>query len=145
MTLAGRFGTVVRLDAARTAAPLWRVFGGHDEIWTYISGHGPFTGEKAFTAWLEGRETQSVCMGERWAALMHIRRPMRAIEIGSIVYSSELQRRPLGSEAQYLLARYAFEALGYRRYEWKCDSLNASSRRSPCVTASSLKAFSAGI
>jgi len=70
---------------------------------------------------------------------------LRAIEIGSIVYSSELQRPPLGSEAQYLLARYAFEALGYRRYEWKCDSLNASSRRSPCVTASSLKAFSAGI
>ena len=56
---------------------------------------------------------------------MHIRRPLRAIEIGSIVYSSELQRPPLGSEAQYLLARYAFEALGYRRYEWKYDSLNA--------------------
>ena len=121
VTLAGRFGAVVRLDAARTAGPLWQVFGGHDELWTYISGHGPFKDEKAFAAWLEGRETHS--------ALMHIRPAMRVIEIGSIVYSAELQRTPLGTETQYLLARYAFETLGYRRYEWKCDSLNAPSRR----------------
>jgi RimJ/RimL family protein N-acetyltransferase len=40
-----------------------------------------------------------------------------------------LQRTPLGSETQYLLARYVFETLGYRRYEWKCDALNAPSRR----------------
>jgi RimJ/RimL family protein N-acetyltransferase len=40
-----------------------------------------------------------------------------------------LQRTPLATETQYLLARYAFETLGYRRYEWKCDSLNAASRR----------------
>ena len=139
VTLAGRFGAVVRLDAARAAAPLWRVFGGYDEIWTYISGHGPFADEKAFAAWLEGREAQSDpyyytvhdlhgrALG--LVALMHIRPAMRIVEIGSIVYSSELQRTPLGTEAQYLLAHYAFETLGYRRYEWKCDSLNAASRR----------------
>jgi RimJ/RimL family protein N-acetyltransferase len=139
VTLTGRFGAVARLDAARTAAPLWRVFGGHDEIWTYISGHGPFADEKAFTAWLEGREAQSDpyyytvqdvdgrTLG--LLALMHIRPAMRVVEIGSIVYSAELQRTSLGSETQYLLARYAFETLGYRRYEWKCDSLNATSRR----------------
>ncbi len=40
-----------------------------------------------------------------------------------------MQRTPLGTEAQYLLARYAFETLGYRRYEWKCNALNAPSRR----------------
>jgi RimJ/RimL family protein N-acetyltransferase len=38
-----------------------------------------------------------------------------------------LQRTPLGTEAQYLLAHYAFETLGYRRYEWKCNALNAAS------------------
>jgi len=54
---------------------------------------------------------------------------MRVIEVGYIVYSPALQRTPLATEAQYLLARYAFEELGYRRYEWKCDSLNAPSRR----------------
>jgi len=54
---------------------------------------------------------------------------MRVIEVGNILYSPSLQRTPLGTEAQYLLARYAFEALGYRRYEWKCNALNAPSRR----------------
>ena len=54
---------------------------------------------------------------------------MRAIEVGHIVYSPALQKTPLGTEAQYILARYAFETLGYRRYEWKCNALNAPSRR----------------
>ena len=60
---------------------------------------------------------------------MEIRPAMRVIEIGHITYSPALQRTPLGTEAQYLFARYAFETLGYRRYEWKCNSLNAPSRR----------------
>jgi RimJ/RimL family protein N-acetyltransferase len=63
------------------------------------------------------------------ATLMEIRPAMRVIEVGHIVYSPALQRTPLGTEAQYLLARYAFETLGYRRYEWKCDAHNAPSRR----------------
>ncbi len=54
---------------------------------------------------------------------------MRVIEVGNIVYSPALQRTPLGTEAQYLIARYAIETLGYRRYEWKCDNLNAPSKR----------------
>jgi len=62
-------------------------------------------------------------------ALMEIRPAMRVIEVGQVVYSPVLQRTPLATEAQYLLARYAFETLGYRRYEWKCDALNAASRR----------------
>ena len=57
---------------------------------------------------------------------MEIRPAMRVIEVGNIVYSPALQRTPLGTEAQYLLARYAFETLGYRRYEWKCNALNAA-------------------
>ena len=54
---------------------------------------------------------------------------MRVIEVGHVLYSPALQRTPLGTETQYLLARYVFETLGYRRYEWKCDALNAPSRR----------------
>ncbi len=54
---------------------------------------------------------------------------MRAIEVGHIVYSPTLQRTPLATEAQYLLARHVFETLGYRRYEWNCYALNAASRR----------------
>jgi RimJ/RimL family protein N-acetyltransferase len=54
---------------------------------------------------------------------------MRVIEVGSILLGPSLQRSPLATEAQFLLARYSFETLGYRRYEWKCDALNAASRR----------------
>jgi RimJ/RimL family protein N-acetyltransferase len=60
---------------------------------------------------------------------MAIRPEERVVEIGSIVYSPALQRTPLATETQYLLARYVFETLGYRRYEWKCDALNGASRR----------------
>ena len=93
----------------------------------------------AFSEWLAGRtrlddpysyaivEPSGRAVGI--ATLMEIRPAMRVIEVGHIVYSPALQRTRLGTEAQYLLARYAFETLGYRRYEWKCNSLNAPSRR----------------
>ncbi len=61
--------------------------------------------------------------------LLRIVPQMRVIEVGHVLYSPALQRTPLGTEAQYLLARYVFETLGYRRYEWKCNSFNAPSRR----------------
>ncbi|HWG06195.1 MAG TPA: GNAT family protein, partial [Beijerinckiaceae bacterium] len=105
----------------------------------YISSAGPFDGQESFTAWLADRATRndpyffSVLDQNGRAvgllAFMAIRPEMRAVEIGSIVYGPELQRTPLGTETQYQLARYAFETLGYRRYEWKCNSLNAASRR----------------
>ena len=139
ITLSGRFGSVARLDAARDAADLWRAFNGHDEIWTYISRYGPFADEPTFAAWLAERATLS----DPYAftvrdpdgralgllALLEIRPAMRVIEVGFIVYSPALQRTALATETQYLLARYVFETLGYRRYEWKCDALNAPSRR----------------
>ncbi len=62
------------------------------------------------------------------AALMRADPANGAIEVGYIVYSPRLQRTPAGTEAMYLLMRRAFDELGYRRYEWKCDSLNAASR-----------------
>lgn len=51
------------------------------------------------------------------------------IEVGYIVFSRTLQRTPMSTEAQYLLMRHTFDDLGYRRHEWKCDSLNVPSRR----------------
>ena len=62
-------------------------------------------------------------------ALMRIDRNNRGIEVGAVTYSPKLKRTRLATEAQYLLARYVFEELEYRRYEWKCDSLNQPSRR----------------
>jgi RimJ/RimL family protein N-acetyltransferase len=139
ITLSGHFGSVARLDAGRDAAGLWRAFHGHDEIWTYISRYGPFADEPTFSAWLVERATLSdpysytvldaTGRALGLVTLMEIRPAMRVIEVGFIVYSPALQRTPLATETQYLLARYVFETLGYRRYEWKCDSLNAPSCR----------------
>jgi RimJ/RimL family protein N-acetyltransferase len=137
--LKGCFGTVTRLDPARDAKALWGALGAHQQVWTYISSAGPFADEKAFTAWLVDRKTRDdpyffTVLDHNGTALgllafMAIRPEDRVVEIGSIVYSPALQRTPLATETQYLLARYAFETLGYRRYEWKCDALNAASRR----------------
>ena len=62
------------------------------------------------------------------AAYMRIDRHSGVIEVGSITYSPRLQRRPAGTEAMYLMMRRVFDELGYRRYEWKCNSLNMPSR-----------------
>ncbi|MGF1662808.1 MAG: GNAT family N-acetyltransferase [Kineosporiaceae bacterium] len=51
------------------------------------------------------------------------------VEVAGVIYSAALQRSPATTEATYLLMRYAFDDLGYRRFEWKCDSLNEPSRR----------------
>ncbi|SCS97098.1 GNAT family N-acetyltransferase [Staphylococcus caeli] len=51
------------------------------------------------------------------------------IEVGHIHYANILKRSRIATEAQYLLAKYVFDTLGYRRYEWKCDALNEPSIR----------------
>jgi RimJ/RimL family protein N-acetyltransferase len=138
VTIEGRHGRIERL-APHHAESLWHAVEGHDHIWTYMSAYGPFADFPAFSQWLAGRATledpysyaiiDGAGRGLGIATLMEIRLAMRVIEVGHIVYSPALQRTPLGTEAQYLLARYVFETLGYRRYEWKCDALNAASRR----------------
>jgi len=146
ITLEGRYGRVEKLDMHH-AANLWKAYAGHDHIWTYLSAYGPFSDAAAFSDWFASRvaledpysyaivDTSEHALGI--AALMEIRPAMRVIEVGHIVYSPALMRTPLGTEAQYLLARYAFETLGYRRYEWKCDPI-ASSTSSPSTATASL-------
>jgi RimJ/RimL family protein N-acetyltransferase len=138
VVLEGRYGRVEKLDAARHGDALWEAVKGHDALWPYMA-YGPFADESAFASWLAERpkladpysyailDPNGRAVGI--ATLMEIRPTTRVIEVGNIVYTPLLQRTPLGTEAQYLLARYAFETLGYRRYEWKCNALNAPSRR----------------
>jgi len=136
--LEGRYGRIEKLMPAH-AAGLWRVFAGHPEAWTYISTDGPFDSEDTFTPFIAMRakavDPYAYAIIDRagkpvgYFTLMEIRPEMRVIEVGHVLYSPALQRTPLGTEAQYLLARYAFETLGYRRYEWKCNALNAASWR----------------
>lgn len=138
VSLEGRRGRVERLDAAKHGAGLWQALQGHDHLWTYMFD-GPFADGAAFARWLGEREKSGdpCCYAVLdasggalgLAALMAIRPDMRVIEIGHIVLAPALQRTALATEAQYLLARYVFETLGYRRYEWKCNALNAASRR----------------
>lgn len=62
-------------------------------------------------------------------ALMRIEPNHGVMEVGHVHFSPLLSRTPASTEAQWLLIRYAFETLGYRRYEWKCNSFNEPSRR----------------
>jgi RimJ/RimL family protein N-acetyltransferase len=138
VSLRGRFGSVERLDSGRHGAPLWEALAGHDRMWTYMA-YGPFAERSAFLGWLDGRQALAdpfyyavvdpVRGPVGLATLMAIRPETRVVEVGHIVLAPVAQRTRLATEAQYLLARHAFETLGYRRYEWKCDALNAASRR----------------
>jgi RimJ/RimL family protein N-acetyltransferase len=138
MTIAGRYGRIEKLKGEHAPA-LWEAMRGHDRIWTYMPSYGPFTDAASFSKWVAERAalvdpySYAIIEGESRTlgifALMAIRPEHRVIEVGHVVYSPDLQRTAFATEVQYLLARYAFETLGYRRYEWKCDALNAASRR----------------
>ena len=138
VTLKGRFGRLEKLTPAHTM-DLWAAFAGHDEVWTYIGADGPFATVAEFVPCIERRAAADdpyayaiIDPSDRavgYVTLLRIVPEMRVIEVGHVLYSPALQRTPLGTETQYLLARYVFETLGYRRYEWKCDALNASSWR----------------
>jgi RimJ/RimL family protein N-acetyltransferase len=138
VTLKGRYGRIEKLRADH-AEGLWRVFAGHDHVWTYIARDGPFASLAEFAPFIATRAAADdpyayaiIDLSDRlvgYFTLLRIVPDMRVIEVGHVLYSPALQRTPLGTEAQYLLARYVFETLGYRRYEWKCDALNAASRR----------------
>ena len=138
VTLQGRYGRLEKLET-RHAADLWAAFAGHDHIWTYIANDGPFASAAEFTPFLAMRAAADdpyayaiidpAGRAVGYVTLLRIVPEMRVIEVGHVLYSPALQRTRLGTETQYLLACYVFETLGYRRYEWKCDALNAASQR----------------
>lgn len=138
VTIRGRYGRIEKLNAAKHASALWEAIKGHDEVWTYLFS-GPFSKRADFDVYIEMAASREdpyayVILDKEdhpagFATLMEIRPANRVIEVGNILYSPLLQRTPLATEVQYLLARYAFEELGNRRYEWKCNALNEPSRR----------------
>ena len=148
----GPFRPVVRLDAPRHGAALWQAVKGHDALWTYMS-YGPFADSPRFrpgsaaraahrSILLCGRRSDGPRGRDRDADVD----PARDARHRGRQYrlAPSLQRTPLATETQYLLARYAFETLGYRRYEWKCYALNAPlARAPPCASASRSRASSA--
>jgi RimJ/RimL family protein N-acetyltransferase len=139
VVLEGRLCRIEKLDPARHGEALWGALEGANHVWAYMA-YGPFPDKANFLTWLGERAAMSdpfsYAVVDRQTGkavgiitLMEIRPAMRVIEIGNIVYSPMLQRRALATEAQYLAAKYVFDTLGYRRYEWKCNALNAPSMR----------------
>lgn len=105
--------------------------------WTYMPW-GPFREAAEFAALVEtllaepGYLTLTVIdhrtdQPEGMAGWARIDPTIGSIEVGGIIYSPDLQRTPAATEAMFLMASHVFDDLGYRRYEWKCDALNAAS------------------
>jgi RimJ/RimL family protein N-acetyltransferase len=130
------------VDAATDAEPLYAVShppAGDAAIWTYLPD-GPYESADDLRRMLEWAETSDDPMfftlaalpGERplgIASYLRITPDHGVVEIGHIWFGSPLQRTTAATEAIYLLARHIFDDLGYRRLEWKCNALNAASRR----------------
>lgn len=138
--LEGRYVIVECLSKDKHGADLYEVYGPDSpaDMWTYLF-QNPVQSQEEWSALLD----QMLAAQDRFYyaivdkesgralgtfALMRINRGSRVIEVGSVTYSPQLKRTRLATEAQYLLARYVFEELEYRRYEWKCDALNQPSR-----------------
>lgn len=141
VTRQGRFCRIEPLDAERHSADLYAAYAlaadGRD--WTYLSV-GPFADQASYVSFVEAAAVShdplhfaviDLESGKAVGtlALMRIDPANGVIEVGWVTFSSALKRTPLSTEAHYLLMSYAFETLGYRRYEWKCDSKNAPSRK----------------
>ena len=136
----GRYCRLEPVDVERHAADLHAAYmeapDGRD--WTYLFAERPETLQlmRDYLAKLARSEdplhfaivdaTAEQAIGT--AALMRIDPAHGVIEVGSIVFSPRVKRTRIATEAMYLMMRRAFDELGYRRYEWKCDSLNAPSR-----------------
>ena len=109
-----------------------------DRIWSYLP-YGPFETLDDYRAWME-----ATCLGDDplfhaivdaktekavgVASYLRIEPPVGVIETGHINYAPRLQKTAAATEAMFLMMRRVFDELGYRRYEWKCDALNAGSR-----------------
>ena len=135
-------GETVRLeplDAARHGDALFAASQGADETWRYLP-YGPFASRDDFLRWLERHASTSDPLAfaildrpdraaRGIATLMSIVPEHGVIEIGHIWLSPQLQRTRRATEAIFVMSRYAFEDLGNRRLEWKCDAANEPSRR----------------
>ncbi|MEM8743994.1 MAG: GNAT family protein [Pseudomonadota bacterium] len=136
----GTFCRVEPRDIGAHAGDLFTAFRADADHrnWTYL-GYGPFETEADLRDWMT-----TSCLGDDplfhaivdstsnkaigVASYLRIEPSVGVIETGHIHYSPLLQRRAAATEAMFLMMRRVFAELGYRRYEWKCDALNAPSR-----------------
>lgn len=141
VTLTGMTCRLEPFSVEAHAVRLWKAYAqapdGRD--WTYMSV-GPFAELESYLSWARIAEISqdplhftvvdnSTGTPLGTLALMRQAPEHGVIEVGSVTFSTLLKNRRESTEAQYLLMRHVFDDLGFRRYEWKCDSLNGPSRR----------------
>jgi RimJ/RimL family protein N-acetyltransferase len=139
-TLDGRVVSIIPLNPVAHADALFKSACGEENepLWLYLF-EGPFATRAAFDSHLEQKASSEDPLffaildkpsGDAigYAAYMRVEPAHRVIEVGSILFTPRLQRTIGATEAMCLMARHVFEDLGYRRYEWKCNALNAPSR-----------------
>lgn len=136
--LKGRYVELEPLSAEAHAAVLFQAYAGHDEVWDYMPC-GPFSSASQYHRWVRDHAgkpdpffyaIRNLESGhwEGVASFLRIAPEAGSIEVGFISYSPALQKTRAATEAMFLMMQWAFDA-GYRRYEWKCNALNAASRR----------------
>ncbi|KAI0817178.1 acyl-CoA N-acyltransferase [Xylaria sp. FL0064] len=145
--LSGRYVTLVGLSTEHIE-PLYAHISGDENahLWDYLFD-GPYSDLPTFRTVMEAKipskdpVTYAIIPADQptttdgadnvvgCASYMRIDTTNRVVEVGSILFSPKLQRSTAATEAMYLMAKHAFDGLGYRRYEWKCNALNAPSRR----------------
>jgi len=141
ITLRGRFVTLAPLNPEEHGDSLYEKSHGEEResLWRYLFD-GPYPTRPAFDARLRQMATSkdplfftildhAAKAAVGYASYLRMEPAHRCIEVGNILFTPALQRTPGATEAMYLMARHVFEDLGYRRYEWKCNSLNEPSRR----------------
>jgi RimJ/RimL family protein N-acetyltransferase len=138
----GEYVLLARLDPDADIDDLYALSHGSDAVerlWTYM-GYGPFDGKEAMRTWLTSlRDSQdplfytvtSRAHGRKagMISILNIVPEMGRAELGHIWYSPLVQKSKVNTEATFLLARYLFDDLRYRRVEWKCDNRNEESKR----------------
>ena len=139
-TLPGRYCRLEPVETDLHAADLFAAYmeAPDDRDWTYLFSERPHTPalfREYLTKLAMSEDSLHYAIVDEGtakpvgtAALMRIEPIHGVIEVGAITFSPRLKRTRAATEAMYLLMRHVFDQLGYRRYEWKCDSLNAASR-----------------
>lgn len=138
--LEGRYARLEPLDPMHHGEALYdsALAAGYEGRFRYLFEDAP-PNREAFQAWLENASAskdplffavvdKQTNRAEGRQALMRITPDHGVIEIGNILWGPAIARTRIATEAFYLFARYVFDTLGYRRFEWKCNALNAPSR-----------------
>jgi len=137
-TLRGQYVVLEPLHY-RHADELWQAAQGADDSWTFLPS-GPYATKEAMirqindvasdplrVTWAVRPIATGVASG--WLSLMDIQPKNAAIELGGIWFAPVMQRTRASTEAMFLPLKLAADDLGYRRLVWKCNALNAPSKR----------------